>query len=124
MKEQPEEKSPTHPPTYTYRTLFKLNAWRAMLQLRRDKVTVGLWGLVSALIGTLFGILYWQQAGDNWRNLMGLLFAIVVAVVFSACLGVSLSHPPTHPPIQHLLPQNALCFYPPTHPPPPPKKHR
>lgn len=34
-----------------------------------------LWGFVSTGIGGLFGVLYWQQAADNWRNLMGLMFS-------------------------------------------------
>lgn len=34
-----------------------------------------LWGFVSTSIGGLFGVLYWQQAADNWRNLMGLMFS-------------------------------------------------
>jgi hypothetical protein len=41
--------------------LFSLNLWRCGLQLGRDKATLGLWAAVSALIGVLLGILYWQQ---------------------------------------------------------------
>ena len=43
--------------------LFKLNLWRCALQMARDKATLGLWAAVSALIGALLGILYWQQVG-------------------------------------------------------------
>lgn len=69
-------------------TLFKINLWRAFIQLQRDWVTFVLWGLVSALVGGLFGILYWQQARSNWRNLLGLLFSVVVANLFTSSLAV------------------------------------
>ena len=41
----------------------------------RDWITFILWGVVSAIVGGLFGVLYWQQAAENWRNLLGLLFS-------------------------------------------------
>lgn len=56
-------------------TLFRINIWRAFIQLRRDWITFILWGIVSAIVGVLFGVLYWQQAAENWRNLVGLLFS-------------------------------------------------
>ncbi|TFJ86806.1 hypothetical protein NSK_001894 [Nannochloropsis salina CCMP1776] len=74
-------------------TLFKINLWRAFIQLQRDWVTFVLWGLVSALVGGLFGILYWQQARSNWRNLLGLLFSVVVANLFTSSLAVMMRFP-------------------------------
>ena len=73
--------------------LFKLNVWRGMLSFKRDQVTLVSWGAVSVLIGSLFGILYWQLAASNWRNLMGLIFSAVVGMVFAGCLGVVLKFP-------------------------------
>ena len=51
--------------------------------VNRDWITFILWGVVSAIVGGLFGVLYWQQASENWRNLLGLLFsgAFYAAVV-------------------------------------------
>jgi len=73
--------------------LFKLNVWRAWLQFKRDRVTLVLWAVVSVLLGSLFGILYWQLAASNWRNLMGLIFSAVVGNVFTGCLGVVMRFP-------------------------------
>lgn len=72
---------------------FKLNLWRGGLQLARDRITLILWAVVSALIGALFGVLYWQLAASNWRNLMGLIFSAVVGNVFTGCLGVVMRFP-------------------------------
>ena len=74
-------------------TLFKLNLGRSNLQLKRDLITVGLYGVVSVIIGFLFGILYFQQAADNWRNLMGLIFSVVVAQIFTGAIGTILRFP-------------------------------
>ncbi len=51
--------------------LFRLNLWRCGLQLGRDRATLGLWAAVSALIGALLGILYWQQVRAYLRGWVG-----------------------------------------------------
>lgn len=58
--------------------LFKLNLWRCVLQMSRDKATLGLWAAVSALIGAMLGVLYWQQVkkgvgggGVKWVGSVG-----------------------------------------------------
>ena len=74
-------------------TLFKINLWRAFIQLQRDWMTFILWGVVSAIVGGLFGILFWQQASTNWRNLLGLIFSVVVANMFTASLAIMMRFP-------------------------------
>lgn len=74
-------------------TFLKLNFWRATLRLRRDKTFVVLWGIISFIVGLLLGIIYLQQAPASWRNLLGLLFSLVVADIFMGSLGVIMRFP-------------------------------
>ncbi len=74
-------------------TLFKLNMWRCYLRLRRDTVFVVLWGIISVIVGSMLGIIYWQQAHESWRNLLGLVFSLVVADIFMGSLGVIMRFP-------------------------------
>ena len=74
-------------------TLLKLNFWRASLRLRRDKTFVVLWGVISVIVGFLLGIIYLQQAYNSWRNLLGLMFSLVVADIFMGSLGVIMRFP-------------------------------
>lgn len=112
-------------------TLFASDCWRATLRLRRDMTFVALWGIISALVGALLGVIYWQQvrarmgpapqmptcrsrstnlttpttrhtqpppqqkiqASESWRNLLGLVFALVVADLFMGSLGIIMRFP-------------------------------
>jgi len=74
-------------------TLLKLNFWRASLRLRRDKTFVVLWGVISVIVGFLLGVIYLQQAYNSWRNLLGLMFSLVVADIFMGSLGVIMRFP-------------------------------
>lgn len=128
------------PPMLTDAVLLCLLPMR-WLGVCSDWVTFVLWGFVSALIGGLFGILFWQQvntpthhhhllalmlhsrppapspshlhyltaallpsarlsmtpeclqAAANWRNLLGLLFSVVVANLFTAALATMVRFP-------------------------------
>lgn len=46
-------------------TIFLSDCWRAFLRLRRDTTFVVLWGIISALVGALLGIIYWQQVTEE-----------------------------------------------------------
>jgi len=73
--------------------LFRLNLRRGFLQTSRNSMSFWLYGAVMGIIGLCFGTLYFQQARSNWRNLMGLLYALVVALLYMCPLTVILRAP-------------------------------
>ncbi len=70
-----------------------MNIWRALTQNSRDKGS--LYALVGMLIalGLVFGLLFLNQGHSSWRNLMGMMFALVVAVLILASMNVALKFP-------------------------------
>jgi len=73
--------------------LFRLNLRRGLLQTSRNSTSFWLYGAVMGIIGLCFGTLYFQQARSNWRNLMGMLYALVVALLYMCPLTVILRAP-------------------------------
>ena len=71
----------------------KMNIWRAVTQSSRDKGT--LYALIGMLLilGMVFGLLFLNQAHSSWRNLMGMMFALVVAVLILCSMNVALKFP-------------------------------
>jgi len=74
-------------------TLFRLNLRRGLLQTSRNSLSFWLYGMVMGVIGLCFGTLYFQQAASSWRNLVGLLYALVVALLYMCPLTVILRAP-------------------------------
>lgn len=73
--------------------LFKLNLRRGVLQTARNSMSFWLYGVVMSIIGLCFGVLYWQQGASNWRNFVGLLYALTVALLYMCPLTVILRTP-------------------------------
>ena len=74
-------------------SLFLLNLRRGVLQTTRNSLSFWLYGVVMGIIGLCFGTLYFQQGASNWRNLMGLLYALTVALLYMCPLTVILRTP-------------------------------
>lgn len=72
--------------------LFQLNLWRCALQLGRDKATLGLWAAVSALIGAMLGVLYWQQVQGAWVDGWG-VGLIHYIDMYMGCPSIQYLHP-------------------------------
>lgn len=71
----------------------KMNVWRALLQQSREKVL--LYALIGMLfcLGLVFGLLFLGQARASWRNLMGMIYALVVALQILCAMNVALHFP-------------------------------
>jgi hypothetical protein len=71
----------------------RMNIWRAMTQNAREQGM--LYALVGMLIclGLVFGLLFLNQGHSSWRNLMGMMFALVVAVLILCSMNVALKFP-------------------------------
>jgi hypothetical protein len=59
----------------------------------RDVVSISLWGVVWVLLGVLFGVLYYKQASENWRNIIGLLFSVVVTMLITSSVSEMMRFP-------------------------------
>lgn len=64
-----------------------------MLFPYRDKsMTYALIGML-VLLGLIFGLLFLGQAHESWRNLMGMIFALITAILILCSMHVALSFP-------------------------------
>ena len=97
----------------TWWVLFRLNLKRGLLQTSRNSTSFWLYGAVMGVIGLCFGTLYFQQARSNWRNLMGMLYALVVALLYMCPLTVILRAPMDWPILlrEHFAGANAAGPY-------------
>lgn len=68
-------------------TLTKLNLWRGRLQAQRDFIgCFGIFMLMFGGVGLLIGGIYAGQATTHWRDLVGMLFAASVTLLFNAAI--------------------------------------
>lgn len=74
-------------------TQTKMNVWRALTQNSRE--TGMLYALVAMLVllGLVFGLLFLNQGHSSWRNLMGLMYSMVVATLILCSMNVALKFP-------------------------------
>lgn len=68
-------------------TLFKANLWRLGLEVGRTPGMSLVLATNGMIMGGIFGILYYQQVVESWRNTMCMVFALMVRML---CLGVAL----------------------------------
>ena len=59
-------------------TLFKANLWRLGLEVGRTPGMALVLATNAVVMGGMFGILYYQQVVESWRNTMCMVFALMV----------------------------------------------